>query len=69
MNYHERKQARTEYYFKHIHGKKMVKCHACNGSGWYDNLDIRGNSIECGGCYGRGKVIEVNLNEKTRRKR
>ena len=58
MNYQERKQARTEYYFKHIHGKKMIKCSACNGSGWYDELDLNGNHIPCGACHGIGKVKE-----------
>ena len=58
MNFHERKKARSEYYFKHIHGKKMIKCSACNGSGYYDELDLNGNHIPCGACHRIGKVKE-----------
>ena len=38
--------------------KKMIKCSACNGSGYYDELDLNGNHIPCGACHGIGKVKE-----------
>jgi len=31
------------------------RCCACNGSGWYDNLDRWGRHIKCGACRGTGK--------------
>jgi len=31
------------------------RCCACNGSGWYDNLDRYGRHIKCGACKGTGK--------------
>jgi hypothetical protein len=49
--YHRDKQARTEYYFRFIHGWKLIRCGACNGSGYYDN----NGSPPCGNCDGTGK--------------
>lgn len=51
MNFHERKQARKEYYEKWIKGWKLRPCGACNGSGYYDHND----NPECGACDGTGK--------------
>lgn len=51
MSFQERKQQRTEYYRKYIHGWKQRKCVACNGSGRYDN----NGSPPCGACDGTGK--------------
>lgn len=50
----ERKQERREHYAKYVHGWKLVKCIACNGSGRYDNT----GSPKCGCCDGTGKVRE-----------
>lgn len=50
-SFHERKQWRTEYYFKYVHGWKQRPCTACNGSGRYDN----DGSPPCGACDGTGK--------------
>jgi len=52
MDFRERKKARTEYYMKYIHGWKLHKCGACNGSGYYDN----NGSPKCGACNGTGKT-------------
>ena len=49
--YHERKQKRTKA-FMAKHGKKLIKCTACSGSGYYDNT---GNP-KCSACGGLGKV-------------
>lgn len=49
------KQRRTEYYLKYIHGWKLIPCMACNGSGYYDNTNRRGNTPKCGSCDGTGK--------------
>ena len=51
MDYRERKAARREYYLKYVHGWRLVKCEACNGSGRYDH----NGSPPCGGCDGTGK--------------
>jgi hypothetical protein len=52
-DYHERKQARKEYYEKYIKGWKLRPCMACNGSGYYDSH----GSPKCQGCEppGSGK--------------
>ena len=52
--YQERKQARKEYYERFVKGRKMIKCSACNGSGYYDN----NGSPKCGACEGKGKARE-----------
>jgi DnaJ-class molecular chaperone len=49
--FHSRKEARTEYYLKYVYGHKLVKCTACNGSGYYDGP----GQNDCGGCEGSGK--------------
>lgn len=51
MNFHERKAARTAYYFKFEYRWKKVKCTACNGSGYYDGP----GQHDCSGCDGTGK--------------
>lgn len=51
MNFRERKQARTEDYFKYVYKWKLRPCTACNGSGRYDS----GGSPRCQGCDGTGK--------------
>jgi DnaJ-class molecular chaperone len=52
-DWHWRKMQRTKDYFAK-HGKKLVKCIACDGSGRYDN----NGSPKCGSCGGTGKVRE-----------
>lgn len=47
----ERKQYRTDYYFKYVYGWKLRPCYACNGSGHYDH----NGSPKCGACDGTGK--------------
>ena len=47
----ERKAARKEYFENYIKGWKLVKCLACNGSGYYDN----NGSPRCSSCDGTGK--------------
>lgn len=49
--YKQRKLERTNDY-NHNHGRKLVVCNACSGSGVYD---IK-NSPACGNCNGTGKV-------------
>jgi len=49
--FHERKAERAEYFRRFIHGWKLEKCGACNGSGYYDN----DGSPPCGCCDGTGK--------------
>lgn len=51
MSFHERKAARTEYYFKYVFGWRLRTCTACNGSGHYDH----NGAPPCGGCNGTGK--------------
>lgn len=48
------KELKRLYYEKYIHGNKLVKCTACNGSGYYDTT-IRGRVPKCGSCEGTGK--------------
>ena len=52
--YHERKQARTEAFTKGVKGWKLIKCGACNGSGYYDS-SRHGVTPKCGCCNGTGK--------------
>jgi DnaJ-class molecular chaperone len=52
-NFHERKAERTKKYNEN-HGRKLIKCGACNGSGIYDNI----GTPPCGFCGGLGKVRE-----------
>jgi DnaJ-class molecular chaperone len=54
MTFHERKQERTERYFRYVFGWKQRKCHACNGSGYYDS-HANGKTPKCGACSGTGK--------------
>lgn len=49
----KRKELRRLEYIK-MHGKKLIKCGACNGSGHYDH----NGSPPCGCCQGTGKVRE-----------
>lgn len=56
MDWIDRKKKRTEEYMKN-HGKKMIKCIACNGSGYYDNT-INGKIPKCSSCKGTGKERE-----------
>jgi DnaJ-class molecular chaperone len=51
MDFKERKEARIEYYEKHVKGWKDRPCGACNGSGYYDH----NGSPKCGACNGTGK--------------
>lgn len=55
----ERKLKRIEHYNNFVYKVKMVMCIACNGSGYYDSLDRRGNNIVCSSCDGLGKVKGV----------
>lgn len=55
MNFKERKQLRTKHYEKYVKYWKLRDCKACNGSGYYDDCDSRGNSIKCDCCNGNGK--------------
>jgi hypothetical protein len=34
--------------------KRKHICTACNGTGWYDACDKKGNPIKCGACGGTG---------------
>jgi DnaJ-class molecular chaperone len=51
MDFHERKQARKNYYEKYVKGWKQRPCIACNGSGYYDH----NGSPKCSACEGTGK--------------
>jgi len=51
MNFHERKQRRTDEYHRFVYGYKLRKCGACAGSGRYD----ANGSPACGSCNGTGK--------------
>ena len=51
MTFHERKQARKEYYENYVKGWKLRPCSACNGSGYYDH----NGSPDCGSCDGTGE--------------
>lgn len=61
-NWSERKKQRTEYYEKYVKGHRLVKCSACNGSGYYDH----NGSPPCGACGGTGKerIAPPKINEK-----
>jgi len=48
-SFREKKRKRTEFYFKHIHGKKLVQCTACSGYRYYCGG-------ACGCCEGTGKT-------------
>lgn len=50
-DFHVRKKERTEYYYRFIYRWKLVKCIACNGSGYYDDT----GSPPCSSCDGIGK--------------
>ncbi len=52
--YRTRKQERVEYYQKYVHGRKLVQCGACMGSGKYDD----GRGRNCSLCNGTGKTRE-----------
>lgn len=54
-DFHERKAERTERYFKYVYKNKLIKCSACDGSGWYDNCRPNGDNIPCGNCLGSGR--------------
>lgn len=62
MNYRERKEIRTEYYFRFVYRWRLRKCVACNGSGRYDN----NGSPKCGGCDGTGKERYRETDQKIR---
>jgi DnaJ-class molecular chaperone len=51
--YQQRKEERRKAYFA-LHGKKLVTCIACNGSGRYDH----NGAPRCSSCNGTGKVRE-----------
>lgn len=53
--FHERKAERTAYLTKYVYGWKLVKCVACNGSGFYD-YGRNGKTPKCSGCDGTGKT-------------
>lgn len=50
-NYHSRKAKRTQEYWQE-HGRKLITCSACMGSGRYDHV----GSPPCGCCDGTGKT-------------
>lgn len=52
-DYQLRKLERTKR-FAADHGRKLVTCIACNGSGHYDH----NGAPTCGSCNGTGKVRE-----------
>jgi len=52
MNFHDRKNKRIELYKTKVSKKKLIKCSACNGSGYYDH-DL---NPKCLLCNGTGKV-------------
>jgi DnaJ-class molecular chaperone len=51
MNFQERKQQRTRYYFNNVYKHIQVNCSSCGGSGIYDH----NGSPPCGACEGTGK--------------
>lgn len=53
--FHERKAQRTAYLTKFVYGWKLVKCGACNGSGFYDH-SRNGKTPKCSNCEGSGKA-------------
>lgn len=52
MNFKERKALRKAHNEANVYGWKMIKCGACNGSGYYDH----NGSPPCGMCEGSGRV-------------
>ena len=48
--YHRCKAERSNAYWRE-HGRKLITCTACNGSGVYDHI----GSPSCGWCEGTGK--------------
>ena len=60
MTFHERKQARREYYENYVKGWKLRPCSACNGSGKYDH----NGSPDCGSCDGSGKERYSEVEEE-----
>jgi len=50
MDFLERKQQRTAYYYDHVYKQKQQLCLACNGSGYYDD----NGSPKCSSCDGTG---------------
>jgi hypothetical protein len=52
-NQHQRKAERSNAYWRD-HGRKLITCTACNGSGVYDHI----GSPPCGWCEGNGKDRE-----------
>ena len=64
-DFRSRKAERTAYYMKYIHGRRMIKCGACNGSGHYDHF-IRGRIPKCSSCEGTGKCQESDWEMKER---
>ena len=54
-NFHERKASRKAHYEKYVKGWKLVKCIACNGSGYYD-WSRNGRVPKCGSCDGTGRA-------------
>ena len=54
-DYRARKAERKAYYEKHTYKKKLQKCTACNGSGYYDH----NGSPKCGSCDGTGKERQL----------
>lgn len=63
MDYQERKEERRKQHARE-HGKKLVTCSACSGSGYYDH----NGSPPCGGCGGTGKVRETTYAAPIERK-
>lgn len=50
-DWHERKQERTDHFFRYVYGWRKYKCTACNGSGIYDH----DGAPPCSACSGTGK--------------
>jgi hypothetical protein len=55
-SYEARKEHRRKEYEKN-HGRKMIVCTACSGSGYYDT-SRNGRTPKCGSCEGTGKHLE-----------
>lgn len=51
LGFRERKKARTEFYFKYVHGNKLKQCPSCSGGRYYCGH-------ACSWCKGTGKVRE-----------
>ena len=54
MSDYQTRKAERRKAFMAKHGKKLVTCTACNGSGRYDH----NGAPKCGSCNGTGKVRE-----------